>query len=127
MTREQAIQVQIDECLDAFNAEECAKVCEFLWKRGGRHFPGEWNDEETFFPSSLRKTAREALREVAHASCEVTWAARSYILATKIEGVDENEYGDASPFIRLGLHFDITMADTQDGTAYEAQPPQTKD
>jgi hypothetical protein len=125
MTRDEAIRNQIDQCLDDFNAEECAKVCAFLWKRGDRHFPEDWHDGEgTFFYQELRRTARQALMGAVSCTAPITWDQRSYLLATKIEGVDES---DGQPFIRLGLHFDITMADTHDGTSYEAQPPKAQD
>ena len=117
MTREQAIQTQIDECLDNFNAEECAKVCEFLWERGNHNWPGDWHDSGgTFFSVEIRKSARELLRRIArHISHGAVWSTSSCLFATKEEGIDDET---GKPYLTLNLLFRVSTINTHDGTCY---------
>jgi hypothetical protein len=117
MTRNEAIQIQIDECLDNFNAEECAKVCEFLWRRGNHNWPEDWHDSEgTFFPSELRRHARKLLRRVAqYPRHGAVWSASSWLFVTMEEGIDDET---GKPYLTLNLLFRVSTLNTHDGTCY---------
>jgi len=122
MTREEAVQIQIDECLDNFNAEECATVCEFLWQRGHHCWPDDWHDSEgTFFPSALRKYARSLLKEVSSEDGrEQTWGSGAYFLATKEER-RSCEPSAGLPYLALDIWFWVSDRSFHDGTSYDAE------
>jgi hypothetical protein len=119
VTRDEAVQIQIDECLDNLNAEECAKVCEFLWQRGHQHWPEEWHSPDgDFCPAAIRKSARGLLKSLAARKGKGMTLMRSswsYLFATKSEGPDE----DGKNFVLLELLFRVSSFNLHDGTSYE--------
>jgi hypothetical protein len=123
MTREQAIQEQIDQCMDWFDFDLCCEVSKLLIAQG-KGYPEDWLMEGEPSAGLLRSEARKLLRRAANTSGEHATDMASYLKAEKWEGIDE-ETGD--PFVSLQLSFVVEDNITQDGTAYEAQPPKTKD
>jgi len=123
MTREQAIQDQIDQCLDWFDFDLCCEVSKLLIAQGNG-YPEDWLMEERPSAGLLRSEARKLLRRAANTIGENAWEMCSYLRGEKWEGIDE-ETGD--PFITLKLSFVVEDNLTQDGTSYEAQPPKAQD
>ena len=123
MTREQAIQDQIDQCMDWFDFDLCCEVSKRLIAQG-KGYPEDWLMEGKPSAGLLRTEARKLLRSVADTSGEHATKMVSYLRAEKWEGIDELT-GEC--FVTLRLAFVTEDNITQDGTAYEAQPPQTKD
>jgi hypothetical protein len=113
MNKEQAIQQQIDECMDSFDFAFCCEVLSLI-KKTGRGYPEDWFGIDGFDQLSLRREARQLLRRVA---CEDQISAMaSYLRAEKTEGVDEES---GKPWIRLSLSFVVEDNITQDGIEYD--------
>jgi hypothetical protein len=123
MTRDKAIQEQIDQCLDWFNFDLCAKISKLLIAEGGG-FPQGWLMEDEPCAALMRAEARKLLRRVANEKGEHCCDMASYLRAEKWEGVDRDS---GEPFITLQLNFVAEDNMTQDGTSYEAQPPKAQD
>jgi len=123
MTREQAIQDQIDQCMDWFDFAQCCRVAALLISEG-RGFPTDWIMDQKPCEGLLRSEARKLLRRVADTGGEHATAMASYLRAEKRE---DRRGGPYDPFITLKLSFVVEDNITQDGTTYEAQPPETKD
>lgn len=107
MTRDEAVQKQIDEIMDSFEFDRVLKIMkalQWMWGFGeSEHYPDEWE---------LRKSARERLREAAknHGSSETGgFLARCYY------GIDKD---DSKPFVRLSLNFGLGTCN--DGESYDS-------
>jgi len=114
MTKEQAIQEQIDEIMDSFDFDTAAKAME-VYKEEGHGYPADWFDMEVFSTYQMRQDARRILRLAAdHAPKEGTIVTRgSYFHAEATCGNDEKE----GPWISLGLFFGDQFS--EEGTCYE--------
>jgi hypothetical protein len=123
MTRDKAIQEQIDQCLDWFNFDLCAKISKLLIAEG-EGFPQGWLMEDEPCAALIRKEARKLLRRVSKTEGKRAWEMCSYLRGEKWEGVDEDT---GESFITLQLSFVAEDNITQDGTSYEAQPPKAQD
>lgn len=115
MTRDEAIQDQIDQALDWFEWENVKQACEFLIKSGSG-FPEEWHDSGTIMLGAIRRSARKLMREVANMEGENCWSMHSYLHVQKWEGTDDI---DNKPFITIHLSFVVADTVTQDGTSYD--------
>ena len=97
MTKQEAIQEQIDEIMDSFDFEKAQKIMEFLnW---------EWNDEGVPDIYSLRTSARKHLKTAA----EINGSSSS-------GGLTAN-YTEHKTWVRLELYFGLDSIN--DGTEYE--------
>jgi hypothetical protein len=123
MTREQAIQEQIDQCLDWFDFDLCCEVSKLLIQKG-KGYPEDWLMEGEPSAGLIRPDARKLLRSVADKTGEHASGMDSYLRTEKWEGVDPDT---SEPYILLQLSFVVEDNITQDGTSYEAQPPKAQD
>lgn len=121
MTRQEAIQEQIDLCMDRFDFELCAEALEIVKKRGGA-YPESWLWAGKFSPAELRQAARKLLKEVAAAQGEYYETTCSYLRVQKREGLDED-----GPWIRLYLSFSLEDNLAQDATGYEKNPAKAEE
>lgn len=112
MNKEQAIQQQIDECMDSFNFAFCCDVLSFI-KKTGRGYPEDWYLDGEFYEPSLRREARQLLRRVTCGDQASQMA--SYLRASKTEGIDEQS---GKPWIRLTLSFVAEEEAMHDGIEY---------
>jgi hypothetical protein len=97
MTKQEAIQEQIDEIMDSFDFEEANKIMEALnW---------EWNDEGVPDVYSLRTSARKHLKTAA----EIKGASSS--------GGFTANYTESKSWVRLELYFGLDSIN--DGKEYE--------
>jgi hypothetical protein len=103
MTKQEAIQEQIDEIMDTFDFERVHKVMEYLdWTWGG--YP------ESPSISVIRIHARERLKDaVKHGSSNT-----GGFVATKEEGAVGGE-----PWVSMNLLFAVEQT-LNDGTSYDA-------
>jgi hypothetical protein len=103
MTKQEAIQEQIDQIMDSFDFERVHKVMEHLnWTWGYSEEPPSLYD--------LRTAARERLKgAVKHGSSNT-----GGFVATKEEGVE-----DGKPWVRMNLLFTVQQT-LNDGTTYDA-------
>jgi hypothetical protein len=97
MTKQEAIQEQIDEIMDSFDFETVNKIMEALnW---------EWNDEGVPDVYSLRTSARKHLKTAA----EIKGASSS--------GGFTANYTESKSWVRLELYFGLDSIN--DGKEYE--------
>jgi hypothetical protein len=97
MTKQEAIQEQIDEIMDSFDFEKVQKIMEALnW---------EWNDEGVPDIYSLRTSARKHLKAAAE------------IKGTSGSGGFTAHYTESKEWVRLELYFGLDSIN--DGTEYE--------
>jgi hypothetical protein len=103
MTKQEAIQHQIDNIMDTFDFKKVKSIMRYLkWK---------WNDEESSPDEyEIRSHARHCLKEAAKNAGYATGGFQAY----KVEGRDEN-----GPWVRLSLSFGLETF--EDGTAYEEE------
>jgi hypothetical protein len=100
MTKQEAIQEQIDEIMDSFNFERVQKIMETLnW---------EWHEQGVPDIYSLRTEARKHLKQAA---ATVGTSGSGGFTAIYMDGKDDK------PWLRLELHFGIDSMN--DGTEYE--------
>jgi len=97
MTKQEAIQEQIDEIMDSFDFEKVNKIMEAIdW---------EWNEEGVPDIYSLRTAARKHLKEAAE-----------FKGASSSGGFTAN-YTESKSWVRLELYFGLDSF--TDGTEYE--------
>jgi hypothetical protein len=111
MTKEQAIQEQIDEIMDTFDFATAAKVME-TYKECGHGYPKDWENEGEFSIYEMRKYARQQLRYAAGylttRNQDTIIANGAYFHAAATWGHNEAE-GD---WVRMSLYFgDSTFND----------------
>lgn len=112
MNKEQAIQQQIDECMDSFNFAFCCAVLSFI-KKTGKGYPQDWYLDGSFYEPTLRQEARQLLWRVARGDQASEMA--SYLRASKTKGIDEQS---GKPWILLTLSFVAEEASMHDGIEY---------
>jgi hypothetical protein len=110
MTKQEAIQEQIDQIMDAFDFRRCIDLLEAIRLKGDS-FPKHWHDAEFGWrEDAIRADARRHLRDASkYQDGEVGGA---YFTATSCHGTDEGK-----PWVRLDLHFGLRSIN--DGTSYE--------
>ena len=103
MTKQEAIQEQIDEIMDTFDFDKVHDVMKFLdwrWQRA----------EEPPDIYEIKQEARERLKQAAKSGGSSTGGFTAY----KTESVDEKT---GEPFVHLELFFGFQSVN--DGTSYE--------
>ena len=100
MTKQEAIQEQIDEIMDSFDFEEARKIMKALNR--------QWHEEGIPDIYTLRTAARKHLKKAAEIGGT---SATGGFTAIYMEGKVEK------PWLRLELHFGIDSIN--DGTEYE--------
>lgn len=107
MTKEEAIQDQMDEIMDNFEFHKAQQIMEALdWKW---NFVGE--GERIPHTSDIRRAARRLLKYVAENGGSTGTGG---LTAFYKSGYDED---DAKPWVQLGLHFGLDTF--HDGTCYD--------
>lgn len=106
MTKDDAINEQIDEIMDGFNFSDVARWMQtdsWTWAQEGmsQQVPDEF---------MLRREARRLLRLVSNSESRLV--STGGFTAERVDGID----GDGVPWIRLSLHFGYQTYN--DGTSY---------
>jgi hypothetical protein len=112
MTKQEAIQEQIDEIIDNLDLDAIVAVLDLLKSRG-RGFPSDWFDMGSFSPYLIRRDIRQNLKAIAAHPNKFKTETKSYFTYTKREAIDED---DNRPFIWLNLAFE-TERTFHDGTS----------
>jgi hypothetical protein len=105
MTRQEAIQEQIDEIMDTFDFEDVHTWMEHSnWAWGGLDGDGESRVPSIY---EIRTEARNRLKQAAKSG----FSCSGGFTATRDEGEDEN-----GPWVKLNLNFGLMTVN--DGTSY---------
>lgn len=104
MTKQEAIQEQIDDIMDTFEFEDVRN-----WMKHDGWGWGTGNGDELEVPDlyTIKRSARQRLKEAA----ETGFSSTGGFTAQRYEGTDED-----GPWITLSLHFGYQSCN--DGTSY---------
>lgn len=115
MNLKQAIQKQIDDIMDSYEFDKCAKILKFL-KESGEPYPDRLFVDGEPFQTAMRNEARRFLCQVGEMVTrkreKFAFCGGGYFKATAVRGKD-----DIGKWVRLDLHFGIDGY--TEGVSYE--------
>lgn len=115
MKLQKTIQKQIDDIMDSYEFDRCAKLLKFL-KKSGNPYPSTFFDGKNPCVATMRQEARKFMEragyEITKKGIKYAFCSSGYFKATAVRAKD-----DDGKWVRMDLHFGIDSFN--DGEAYD--------